>query len=47
MENKNENMTNKLTDQQLEDVAGGAPRVYTQNTSEYTSGDTPKYAVNA
>ncbi len=50
MENKNENITNKLDDQRLddqrlEDVAGGAPRVYTQNTSEYTSGDTPKYAV--
>ena len=44
MENKNENITNKLEDQQLEDVAGGIS-VYTQNTSEYTSGDTPKYAV--
>ena len=45
MENKNENITNKLEDQQLEDVAGGAPIVYTINSSEYTSGDTPKYAV--
>ena len=48
MENKNENITNKLTDQQLEDVAGGHITyitVHTDNDSKYTSGDTPKYAV--
>ena len=55
MENKNENMTNKLDvqrleDQQLEDVAGGSKQDYVTtphitNRSKYTSGDTPKYAV--
>ena len=46
MENKN----NKLNDRQLENVAGGGSistgiRVYTDNNSKYTGGDTPKYAV--
>ena len=41
METKNE----KLTDQQLENVAGGAIKVYTDNDSKYESGDTPKYKV--
>ena len=53
MENKNENITNKLDDQRLddqrlEDVAGGHfthITVHTDNDSKYTSGDTPKYAV--
>ena len=54
MENKNENMTGKLSDQQLKDVSGGLLDVthsgdevviYTDNSSWYYSGDTPKYAV--
>ena len=54
MENKNENMTNKLQDKELEDVAGGLAVggrneneivIYTENSSTYSSGDTPKYAV--
>ena len=50
MENKNENITNKLEDQQLEDVAGGSEQDYETtphitNRSKYSSGDTPKYAV--
>ena len=54
MGNKNDNMTNKLSDQQLEDVSGGLLDVthsgdeiviYTDNSSWYSSGDTPKYAV--
>ena len=54
MENKNENMTNKLQDKELEDVAGGLAVggrneneivISTDNSSTYSSGDTPKYAV--
>ena len=50
MENKNENMSNKLPDQQLQDVAGGYRTsgilsVVTDNFDKYSSGDTPKYAV--
>ena len=54
MKNKNENMTNKLKDKELEDVAGGLAvggrneneiEIYTDNSSTYSSGDTPKYAV--
>ena len=54
MENKNENMTNKLQDKELEDVAGGLAvggrneneiAISTDNSSTYSSGDTPKYAV--
>ena len=50
MENKNENMSNKLPDQQLQDVAGGFAQsspisVVTHNFDKYSSGDTPKYAV--
>lgn len=50
MENKNENMSNRLPDQQLQDVAGGYRTsgilsVVTENFSKYSSGDTPKYAV--
>ena len=54
MENKNENMTGKLQDKELEDVAGGLAaggrneneiEIYTDNSSTYSSGDTPKYAV--
>ena len=46
MENKNENMTNKLQDKELEDVAGGlAVGGRNENESTYSSGDTPKYAV--
>ena len=46
MENKN----NKLTDQQLKNVAGGVFEsldiyVHTTNNSKYTSGETPKYMV--
>ena len=54
MENKNENMAGKIPDQQLEDVSGGlCPggrkeneiEIFTDNSSTYSSGDTPKYAV--
>lgn len=50
MENKNENMSNRLPDQQLQDVAGGFAQsssisVITDNFGKYSSGDTPKYAV--
>lgn len=50
MENKNENMSNRLPDQQLQDVAGGYRTsgilsVVTDNSDKYSSGDTPKYAV--
>lgn len=50
MENKNENMSNRLPDQQLQDVAGGYRTsgilsVVTDNFDKYSSGDTPKYAV--
>ena len=54
MENQNENMTGKLQDKELEDVAGGLAaggrneneiEIYTDNSSTYSSGDTPKYAV--
>ena len=50
MENKNENMSNRLPDQQLQDVAGGFAQsssisVITDNFGKYSSGETPKYAV--
>ena len=50
MENKNENMSNKLPEQQLQDVVGGYSQsnpvsVRTDNFDKYSSGDTPKYAV--
>ena len=47
-------MTNKLQDKELEDVAGGLAaggrneneiEIFTDNSSTYSSGDTPKYAV--
>ena len=55
MGNKNENMTGKLSDQQLKDVSGclldvthsgDEVVIYTDNSSWYSSGDTPKYAVD-
>ena len=51
MENKNENMTGKLSDQQLEDVAGGIGgtgmlRAIVTTDLKYESGATPKYSVN-
>lgn len=51
METKHEHQFNQLSDQQLEEIAGGhdsnasIPIVVTNNHSPYSSGDTPKYAA--
>lgn len=49
MEKNNENMVNKLSDQEMEEVSGGVfgltVDVIKWNTGDYRSGDTPKYQV--